>query len=579
MSVYSLSLVNRSNLRDYFKLTTIGSAGVLIDLTFTGGLKGAALGNQQYLVRNLVFNNCGTAISMFWDWSFAYKSITINGCGIGIDISAGGSSNQNVGSITLYDSLIKDTNIGVATAWNSRSAPASAGSLILENVQLINVNTAVTGSSGTNLAGGSTTVSAYVQGHTYSPNGPVNTQGSFSPVNRPASLLSGSKYYEASKPQFEDLPIASFVSARSAGARGDGRADDTQALQNAINSATGAGKVLFIDAGTYRVTNTIVIPPGAKIVGEAYPVIMSSGGVFNNYNNPVAVVRVGTSGQTGTVQWTDTIVATQGAQAGAILIQWNLASQDTPSGMWDVHTRIGGFAGSNLQVAQCPISASPSPNCMSAYMSLHITKSASNLYMENCWWWTADHDIDSSGNTQISVYAARGVLVESTAGRIFFSGTSSEHHTLYQYQFVGTRDIYMGQAQTETPYYQPNPSAPAPFTYQSSFNDPNFASSCSGQSGNCANAWGLRAVSTNNLLVYGGGFYSFFNSYSTTCSNAGGPENCQNNIVSLENCQSTTLYNLHTVGTVNMLTVNGQTQARAADNINAYTTSLALFRQ
>jgi glucan 1,3-beta-glucosidase len=45
------------------------------------------------------------------------------------------------------------------------------------------------------------------------------------------------------------------------------------------------------------------------------------------------------------------IVSTQGAQPGAVLIEWNLAAPtDSPAGMWDVHGRIGGFAGSQLQV-------------------------------------------------------------------------------------------------------------------------------------------------------------------------------------------------------------------------------------
>ena len=531
------------------------------------------------MVRNLVFNNCGTAISMFWDWTFAFKSISINNCGTGIDMTAGGSSSQSVGSMTLYDSEITNTNIGIATAWSSGSSPSSGGSLVLENVQLTNVNTAVTGASGTNLGGGSGTISAYAQGHTYTPNGPTNAHGSMASVSRPGSLLSGSKYYEASKPQFENLPVSSFVSARSSGAAGNGRNDDTQALQNGINSATSAGKVFYIDAGTYRVTNTIFIPAGAKIVGEAYPVIMSSGGVFNNVNSPVPVVKVGNAGNTGTVQWTDTIVATQGAQAGAILIEWNLASSGTPSGMWDVHTRIGGFAGSNLQVAQCPTSAAVSPNCMGAYMSMHITPSASGLYMENVWLWTADHDIDSASNTQISVYSGRGLLIESTAGTIWLSGTGVEHHVLYQYQFANTQNIYAGQLQTETPYYQPGPSAPAPYSYQSSLNDPNFAQSCSGQGGNCANAWGMRAVNTKNLLVYGAGFYSFFNHYSTSCSDVGNGENCQSNIVSLENCGAVNLYNLNTVGTTNMLKVNGNTVATYNNNLNSFTDSLALYRQ
>lgn len=32
------------------------------DLTFNGGATGAAMGNQQYTMRNLKFRNCGTGM-------------------------------------------------------------------------------------------------------------------------------------------------------------------------------------------------------------------------------------------------------------------------------------------------------------------------------------------------------------------------------------------------------------------------------------------------------------------------------------------------------------------------------------
>ena len=550
-----------------------------MDLTFNGGLKGAAFGNQQFLTRNLVFNNAVTAISMFWDWSWAYKSISINNCQVGIDISAGGSGSQEVGSITLYDSSITNTPIGVQTAWDTSSSPASAGSVILENVVLNNVPTAVQGPSGVALGGGSTTISAWGQGHSYTPNGPSTFQGSFNANNRPGSLVSGSKYYEASKPQFNDLDVSKFTSARSSGARGDGHTDDTAALQNAINSAASTGNVLFIDAGTYIVTSTLSVPAGSKIAGEFLTsVIMSSGSFFNDASNPKPVIQVGKSGDTGTVQIVDLIVSTQGGQAGAVLIEWNLATSGTPSGMWDVHTRIGGSTGSNLQVAQCPTSAQPTAGCTAAYMSLHITASASNLYLENNWFWTADHDIDDASNTQISVFTGRGMLIESTSGTIWLSGTAVEHHALYQYQLSGTQDVYLAQAQTETPYYQPNPSAPTPFTPNSAINDPNFASSCSGQSGNCADAWGFRVLNSKGVYLYGGGFYSFFDSYSTACSAAGAGETCQLNIVDIESSSDINLYNLNTVGTTNMATVNGQPVAKYSDNVNVFPDTIALFR-
>ena len=70
----------------------------------------------------------------------------------------------------------------------------------------------------------------------------------------------------------------------------------------------------------------------------------------------------------------------------------------------------------------------------------------------------------------------------------------------------------MGFIQTESPYYQPNPRAPAAFTPVTSLNDPTFAN-CVGQDANCYDSWGLRIVDSHDVLIYGGVFYSFFNNY------------------------------------------------------------------
>lgn len=136
---------------------------------------------------------------------------------------------------------------------------------------------------------------------------------------------------------------------------------------------------------------------------------------------------------------------------------------------------------------------------------MHITSSANNLYLENVWLWTADHDVDDQQLRQITVYAGRGMLVESQAGNILLMGTSVEHHVRYQYQFRNTKNIYAGQIQTETPYYQPNPSARSPFPLVSS--DPNFDLSCpkATAASNCAEAWGLVVKNSKNVLVYGAG--------------------------------------------------------------------------
>jgi glucan 1,3-beta-glucosidase len=418
---YILSTLQPSE--DNLLIPNTGSAGFMTDLTFNGGLIGAQLGNQQYTMRNLVFNNCVTAISMLWDWGWVFQGISINNCQKGLDMSAGGSAAENVGSVTLIDSSITNTPIGITTAYDAPSSvPATAGSLIIENLLLNNVPIAIQSDNNTILAGtpGTTTIAAWGEGHEYTPSGPKSFQGPFTPNSRPASLLNGTVYYTRSKPQYNNLPAASFYSVRSAGAKGDGVTDDTLALQNCINRATALGQIVFFDAGTYLVTGTLLIPAGAKLVGEGYSVIMSSGSFFNNAATPQPVVRVGTAGSTGQVEWSDMIVATHGAQAGAVLIEWNLATSGTPpSGMWDVHTRVGGFTGSNLQVAQCaknPTQTSINNGCIGAFMSMHITPSASGLYMENNWLWTADHDIDDPANTMLTIYNGRGLFIESTAG-------------------------------------------------------------------------------------------------------------------------------------------------------------------
>ena len=565
-----------------------GSGGFMNDLTFYGGLNAAVLGNQQYTMRNLVFNNANTAIKQIWNWGWTYKSITINNCQVGLDMTNGGSAAQAVGSVTWLDSTFTNTKVAFAIARNAPSSkPNTAGSLSIENTKFTNVQTYVRGpNNAVYLAGstGTTTVAGWKTGNLYNPTGPQTKQATWVPPARPAVLLSNGKYYERSKPQYADQPLTSFLSARTSGAKGDGITDDTTALQNALNTAASTGKILFVDAGTYRVTKTLLVPKNSKIVGESYSVIMSSGAFFADINAPQPVVQVGSLNEAGIVEWSDMIVSTQGAQAGAILIKWNLASPSTtPSGMWDVHTRIGGFAGSKLLLADCPKTPSSSTintNCIGAYMSLWLSKSSSALYLENVWLWVADHDIEDPSLSQITIYAGRGVYVGSTTGTFWFVGTSSEHHTLYQYQLSGTKNIFMGQIQTETPYYQPNPKAPTPFPVNTALNDPNFSTSCpAGSPATCYMAWGLRITASSNIFVAGAGLYSFFNNYDTSCNTQANGAKCQTAIFQYDSASTGVfVFNLNTVGAVSMVNRDQTSLAKNSDNWNVFPSTIDLFR-
>ncbi|KXT07061.1 hypothetical protein AC579_5873 [Pseudocercospora musae] len=566
-----------------------GSGGFMNDLVFQGGLYGANWGNQQFTVRNLTFSGCQTAINQIWDWGWTYKSINIDNCTVGLNMSSGGRVAQTVGSVTFIDSQISNTKIGILTAHDQTSLPPTAGSLILENVKLNNVPVAIQGPNGTRL-GNTNYIAGWVEGHAYTPTGPNEVLKPLTPNVRPASLLQGDgKYYEKSKPQFEQNAVTDFLSARDAGAKGDGRTDDTKALQIAINQAKAAGKILYLDHGDYLVSSTIYIPGGSRIVGESFSVILSYGPYFDDMKNPKPVVQIGKPGEQGSIQWTDSIVSTQGRQQGAVLFEYNLiAAAGSPSGLWDVHARVGGFAGSKLLLANCPKTPTTTvtannlnTNCISGFLTMHITKQSAGLYLENVWLWVADHDVEDPALTQITVYAGRGLLDESQ-GPVWMVGTSVEHHVRYEYQFANARNVFAGQIQTETAYYQPNPNARIPFPVVPSLSDPSFPTTTV-KDGSltipAADGWGLRIVNSQDILVYGAGLYSFFNNYSTACSAQGNQSACQNRILSVEGTNSrVSVYNLNTVGTHWPITVDGKDVAYYNDNQDGFVQTIALFR-
>jgi len=125
----------------------------------------------------------------------------------------------------------------------------------------------------------------------------------------------------------------------------------------------------------------------------------------------------------------------------------------------------------------------------------------------------------------------------------------------------------MGQIQTETPYYQPNPNTTIPFPAVAALNDPTPA----------ASALGLRVLDSKSILIYSAGLYSFFYNYNVHCSDQGLGEWCQPRIFSVEG-SSVSLYNLATVGTQNMIAVDGTDIASYTDNIAGFIDIIAMFR-
>jgi glucan 1,3-beta-glucosidase len=550
-----------------------GSGGFMTDLIFYGGKIGALLGNQQFTSRNMTFFGCQTAIRQIWNWSWLYKSLSINNCDVGIDISVNQGQKESVGGITVLDSHFSNTKVGIITSASAQSMPPSGGQLLLDNVYFENTPIAVQSKSSQTILPGNQRINSWGQGHIYkhSSNNYTYIQGPLTPPDKSPVLLDGSKFLEHSRLEFSEYSIDKFVTVKSLGAKGDGVTDDTGTIQTIFDTYA-ATKIIFFDAGAYLHTSTVNIPPYAVIVGEVESIIMATGSFFNDSKNPKPVWSVGQQGQSGNVQIVDMLFSNKGPVPGAIMMQWNLNSTcPGKSGLWSTHFRSGGAKGTLQSPSNCAklSGASKRPECQGAFLQLHITPQTS-LYMENNWLWTADHNLDYPSHEQIDILNARTVLIESQ-GPLWMYGTAAEHSVLYQYHFVGAKNVLVGQAQTESAYFQNDPPAPEPFTSLTNWSDPVF-DQCSPADTSCAKGWAMDIVNGTNMYIYNAGLYSFFQNWVTTC--IGTPKNqyCQDGIYRVQGkSEKVYLWNLETVGVKNMVEIDDQAKVESIDNIGVFT--------
>lgn len=224
-------------------------------------------------------------------------------------------ADQTTGALAIIDATVSDTPIFYRTS--TASSGALAGSIVLNNIVLNNVPTAVTVLNGSEvLAGGTTTIDSWGQGNVYSGTGTSAqfTSGTITAPSKASSLLAGGKIFSRTIPQYEDYAVDQFISVKSEGAKGDGTTDDTAALQAVFDKYSGCN-IIYVDAGTYVVTSTLAIPAGTQLVGEAWAVIMGSGSAFEDQTNPTPVVQVGAEGSSGILEISNVIFTTKGPGA------------------------------------------------------------------------------------------------------------------------------------------------------------------------------------------------------------------------------------------------------------------------
>ncbi|KAK7714001.1 hypothetical protein SLS57_007288 [Botryosphaeria dothidea] len=523
---------------------------IINDLTFNGGKVGIWASGQQWVFKGMKFNGCTTGMQLSGN-DVVVTGSTFQNLGTGIDANGIG------GSLVVIDSTT--ASIGTFISSGSEYQP---NSIVLENIKhsgttvSMNSKTLLTGNVDDTWYRGNAYPTPGSGTHAWIPDGQKGT------TPRSASLLSGNNYVAIAPPTYKEYSSSKFINIKSVSGLpvyGDGVTDDTKNI-NAILAQYAGCSIIYWPAGTYIVTDTINIPPGTRIFGDAYAsAISATGSNFYNPNSPRAMVKVGSSGDVGVAQISDMLFTVADVLQGCKLLEVNMAGAAPGDvGLWNSHFRVGGAKGSKVQT-NC--GGSPA-QCKAAWGLLHLTASSS-AYIENMWGWVADHDLDGSNGQVIAV--GRGALIEATKAT-WLVGTGMEHCTLYQYNFWNAENVYTAMQQSESPYWQgPNGYAAAPAPWQDNLiaSDPTF-SDCNDDP-YCGMAWFERVNSgSSNLYLHGGCVWVFFNGgVNKDCSG----DNCQKNAIEIQGAQHTYLYGTNVKAVERMIISDGGAAvATRADN-------------
>lgn len=138
----------------------------------------------------------------------------------------------------------------------------------------------------------------------------------------PSKTLRKIKYFfTRRRPSYAHLSGCELVDVKTWGAKGDGNSDDTAALNRAFTATANMSAVVYVPYGVYVIKDTVTIPIGSRVIGQAWPQLMGTGAKFENINEPRPVVRVGVPGNEGIVEIQWVLFTVRSPTAGAILLE------------------------------------------------------------------------------------------------------------------------------------------------------------------------------------------------------------------------------------------------------------------
>jgi len=266
------------------------------------------------------------------------QGLVFDNCDVGIDATAPG-----LGMFSLIDSQATNTSSLLTTFAKTNSSAAHTGSLVLENIQVDNTSTTVSIANSPVLAGSIPPGESWIRGNTYLRRQKQIFAGQKQKSSRPSALINATTYAYPTVPpptyaEFDITQVVNIKDVASHPVKGDGITDDTANIQAILLSeANGTTEgVFYFPHGIYLLSDTLYIPPGTRMVGEALTQLSAFGEKFMDATRPRVMLQVGKPGDMGVAQMSDFMFTVADILPGAVLVQVNMRGHRVGDvGMWN----------------------------------------------------------------------------------------------------------------------------------------------------------------------------------------------------------------------------------------------------
>lgn len=241
----------------------------------------------------------------------------------------------------MVDAVIANTPTGIVTTLYNENSTA----LLLQNVGFYNTEDSILDNNlNQALIPGANEhiLDSWGFGMVNDPQGSRFVVGADLPVINRTDSLTGNNvynfkpnYFTRRRPKYHDLGHTQVLDVKALGAKGDGVTDDTAVLNSILALGANMSSIIYFPFGVYVIEDTLEIPKGTRMLGQAWSQIMATGPAFENAHRPRIAVKVGNEGDSGIVEIQDMLFTVSGPTAGAVLMEWNVhETAQGSAGLW-----------------------------------------------------------------------------------------------------------------------------------------------------------------------------------------------------------------------------------------------------